>query len=203
MLTKYFRTERFELDWRRLFIMGVLIVLTGSTLVLASMFNADAMVSFAPGLSWLPLSGLIILILGIVECLEAFFAKESREFHQNLQVGVLDSVIGALIFLSIAEEINRYSMMIAAFLIVRGIVRMVMVVVLKLPHAFSTSLGGGISIVLGLMIWQQWPTTEGWFVALCLNVEIAFRGWAIMMFSLWLRKQQVLLHKQPNATLAK
>jgi hypothetical protein len=118
------------------------------------------------------------------------FAKEARDFLQNLQVGVLDAVIGGLIILSVAEEPSRLSMMIATFLIVRGIVRITLAHALRLPHAFVTSLGSLTSIVMGFLVWLEWPSAEGWFISLCLNIEIAVRGWALMTFALWVRKQK-------------
>jgi uncharacterized membrane protein HdeD (DUF308 family) len=42
---------------------------------------------------------------------------------------------------------------------------------------------------MGFMIWMGWPSTAGWFLSLCLNVEIAVRGWAIIIFALWVKNQ--------------
>jgi uncharacterized membrane protein HdeD (DUF308 family) len=191
LLEKFLVYERFEMDWRRLLIEGALIVLTGTILAMASALNPDAVVLTARHLSWLPVSGMVILSLGLLECLDAALAKETRDFLQNLQVGVLDVVIGGLIILSITEQPTRFSMMIAAYLITRGIVRIALVYALRLPHALSASLGGLIAIIMGFLIWKQWPNAEGWFIALCLNLEIAVRGWAMMTFALWVRKQKM------------
>jgi uncharacterized membrane protein HdeD (DUF308 family) len=189
-LLENFSYNRFEMDWRRLLVQGVLIVLTGATLAMASALNPDAIVMTARHLSWLPVSGMVILSLGLLECLDAAFAKETRDFLQNLQVGVLDAVIGGLIILSITEEPARLSMMIATFLIVRGIVRITLAHALRLPHNLATSVGGLITIIMGFLIWKEWPTSEGWFISLCLNAEIAVRGWAMMTFALWVRTQK-------------
>jgi uncharacterized membrane protein HdeD (DUF308 family) len=190
LIEKIFSYDRFEMDWRRLLLQGVLIVLTGATLAMASALNPDAMVMTARHLSWLPVSGMVILSLGLLECLDAALAKETRDFLQNLQVGVLDAVIGGLIILSVTEEPTRLSMMIATFLIVRGIVRITLVYALRLPHTFATSLGGLLSIIMGFLIWMEWPVGDGWFISLCLNIEIAIRGWAMMTFALWVRTQK-------------
>lgn len=190
LLERLFRFERFDLGWRRLLLEGAAISLLGATLALASTFRSDGVILFARDLSWLPASAVVILALGLLECLDALLAKEPRDFFQNLQVGVLDAVVGGLIILSVAETPARLSLMIAAFLMVRGIVRIVLVQALRLPNALSTSVCGLASIVMGLLIWLEWPTPAGWFLALCLNVEIAFRGWAIMMFALWVRQQK-------------
>lgn len=190
LLEKLFSYERFEMDWRRLLVQGTLIVLTGATLAMASALNPDAMVLTARHLSWLPISGMVILSLGLLECLDAALAKETRDFLQNLQVGVLDTVVGGLIILSVTEEPSRFSMMIAAFLIVRGIVRITLIHALRMPYTFATTLGGLLSIIMGFLIWMEWPTGDGWFISLCLNAEIAIRGWAMMTFALWIRSQQ-------------
>jgi uncharacterized membrane protein HdeD (DUF308 family) len=187
---KFFRAERFDMDWRRLVAQGVVIMFIGIGLVLISSVRSNVIILSAKELSWLPVSGMVILALGVVECLDAFLAKETRDFLQNLQVGVLDAVIGGLIIFSVAEEPARFSMMIASYLIARGIVRITLIYAMQLPRAALSSMGGFISIIMGLMIWMGWPSTGGWFLSLCLNIEIAIRGWAVIIFALWVRKQK-------------
>lgn len=186
---KLFKSELYQISWRRLFIQGTIILVMGLILALSSVYKMNTIIMSARGFSWLPLSGMIILALGLVECLEAYYAKASRDFHQNLQVGILDTVIGGLIVFSVSELPQRLSMMIAAFLIVRGIVRIVLVQALHLPLIVSTSLCGLLPIILGFMICYEVPTNEGWFLSLSLNIEIACRGWAMIMFSLWVKKK--------------
>jgi uncharacterized membrane protein HdeD (DUF308 family) len=169
-------------------VQGVITLFLGAFMALASIVNPDAIILSARGFSWLPATGIFILLLGLLECLDAFFLKHQRDVIQNLQVGVLDTVIGALIIVSIVGPVDRVSIMIAAFLIVRGIVRLVFVYALNLPYKLITSLGGVVSIICGIIILQQWAAEEGWLISLCLNIEIAFRGWAGVSFALWARK---------------
>ncbi len=147
-LKKMSRFEGFEHDWRRLMVQGLIILLVGILLALASTVNSDAIILSAREFSWLPVSGLFIFLLGLMEFVQSFLAKHQRDSVQNLQVGVLDAVIGAMIVLSISGDFSRLSLMISAFLIVRGIVRIVFVFTLKLPHKVSTAMGGGLSIIL-------------------------------------------------------
>ncbi len=186
---KFSRSERFEMNWQRLLVQGGLILLTGLTFSFASALKSDAMVMSARFFSWLPVCGMIVLTLGLLECLDAVFAKELRDFFQNLHVGVLDTVVGSLIILGISETPERLSLLIAAYLLVRSIVRIILINALRMPRKFVTTLSSLISIAMGLMIWMQWPTIEGWFLALCLSIEIAFRGWAMIMFAFWLKDQ--------------
>lgn len=190
LLEKLSRFEGFEMDWRRLLIQGMITLLTGVFLGLISTLKPDVMVMNVRGFSLLPLSGAYLSILGLLECLDAFFAKHQRDVVQNLQVGVLDVVVGILIVFSMTGSISRVSMMISAFLIVRGLVRIIFVFSLKLPNKISTAMGGLISVILGILVFLEWPTAAAWFVSFCLGVEIAFRGWAGISFALWVRKQK-------------
>jgi len=178
------------MDWRRLIAQGIVIMLIGIGLVLVCSVRSNVIILSAKELSWLPASGMVILALGLVECLDAFLANETRDFLQNLQVGVLDAVIGGLIIFSVAEEPARFSFMIASYLIARGIVRITLIYAMQLPRAALSSIGGFLSIIMGFMIWFGWPSTAGWFLSLCLNIEIAVRGWAIIIFALWVKKQK-------------
>lgn len=187
LVEKLSQAHQFDLNWQRQCVQGGIILLTGLTFALASVLQSDAVIMSATYYSWLPVCGIIILTLGLLEYLDAFFAKEQRDFFQNLHVGTLDTVIGSLIILSIPETLSRLSLMIAAFLIVRGMVRIALVYALRLPQTLLTSFTGLVSIATGLMLWLEWPTAEGWFLSLCLSVEIAFRGWAMVMFGLWLK----------------
>ena len=190
LLDKLTRFEGFNTDWRRLIVQWFIIMFLGVFMALASVINPDAIVLSAREFSWLPMSGMLIFALGLLECLDALLAKEQRDVIQNLQVGVLDTVVGALIFLSVSGTIYRLSLMIAAFLMVRGIVRIILAYALELPLKLTTSLGGLVSIISGFLIFQEWPVPDGWFVSLCLNIEIAFRGWAGITFALWIRRQK-------------
>ncbi len=181
---------KLTMDWRRLLTQGIITLVMGVLMALASIANPDVLILSARGFSWLPVSGMFLLLLGIIGCLEAFFAKEQREVVQNLHVGVLEMVVGGLTVLSISGTVSRLSIMIAAFLMIKGIIRIAFVNKLKLPHKVSTAIGGIVSLLLGILVFKEWPTAEGWFVSFCLNVEIAFRGWAVISFALWVKKNK-------------
>lgn len=187
LLEKLSRFEGFDTDWRRLMIQGVVTLILGVFLALASIVNPDAIILSARGFSWLPVTGIFLLLLGLFECLDAFILKHQRDVIQNLQVGVLDTVMGALMIVSFTGTVYRLSLMISAFLIVRGLVRLVFVFALNLPFKLVTSLGGLVSIICGIIILQEWAGSEGWLISLCLNIEIAFRGWAGISFAIWAR----------------
>jgi uncharacterized membrane protein HdeD (DUF308 family) len=186
---KFSKTEYVGTDWRRLLIRGSSMLVIGVGLVLATVFKHDVIIMQVRDFSWLPVCGFVVLWVGLLECFDAAIAKELKDFFLNLQNGVLDVVVAGLIILSVGDDPARLSLLIAAFLIVKGIFRMTLAFVTHIPNIVSTSIGAGVSIILGLLIWLDWPSSAAWFLAFCLSVEIGLRGWALIMFAFWMKSQ--------------
>lgn len=182
--------DQFGTGWFRLMLRGGLMLLIGSGLVIATLFKHDVIIFQVRDFSWLPMCAFVLLAVGLLECFDAFLARDFKDFFVHLQNGVLDVVVAALIILSIGTDPARLSLLISAFLIVKGIFRLSLAYKLQLAAMFSTSVGSIVSVILGLLIWSGWPVSAGWFLALCLSAEIALRGWAMAMFALGLKELQ-------------
>ncbi len=187
---KFAGFERFSTDWRRLFGRGLTQLLIGVALTIAAIFNPDGSLMHAGEFSWLPMAAFIILFVGLLECLDAIIAKELRDFFLHLQNGVLDVVVALLIVFSISGHPGRLSLLLVAYLLVKAIIRIILIYATRLTQRTSAVVGSAVSILLGLLMWAQWPSSEAWFLAFCLSADIGLRGWSLMMFGLWLREQK-------------
>ncbi|MEO1898822.1 MAG: hypothetical protein ABGX68_03405, partial [Methylococcales bacterium] len=58
-------------------------------------------------------------------------------------------------------------------------------------NPISNRITGIISIILGLMIWADFPTSAPWFLALSLSIDVSFRGWALIVLASSLKNQAV------------
>lgn len=162
-------------------------LMLGFALATAALFNPDATLMQARDFSWLPAAGLVLLVVGLLECLDAAIAKEPADFFLHVQNGVLDTVVGTLIVFSIADHPSRLSLLVSGFLLIRGVLRIVMVRAAHLERRLLTLVGGGLSALLGFLIWVEWPSGAAWFLAFCLGMEIGFRGLALITLSGWRR----------------
>jgi uncharacterized membrane protein HdeD (DUF308 family) len=187
---KFSTLEYAGTNWLRLLIRGLLMLLIGAGLVAGTVFQHDVIIMQVRDFSWLPVCGFVVLAVGLLECFDAAIAKELADFFLNLQNGVMDVIVASLIIFSIGGDPARLSLLIAAFLIIKGIFRITLAYATQIPNIVSTSIGWGISIILGLLIWLGWPSSAGWFLALCLSAEIGLRGWALMMFGFWIKAQK-------------
>jgi uncharacterized membrane protein HdeD (DUF308 family) len=58
-------------------------------------------------------------------------------------------------------------------------------------HRFSgwpwVVLNGVITLVLGVMIWRQWPESALWVIGLFLGIDLVFSGWTWVLLALAVR----------------
>ncbi|MDP3010746.1 MAG: hypothetical protein Q8N30_16975 [Methylococcales bacterium] len=178
-------------DWQRVLTRGVLMLVIGVTLIALTIFKPNVMLFHVRDTSWFPVCGFVLLAVGLLECFDALIAKELKDFFLNLQNGILDVVVAVLLVLSSGDDPVRLSLLIAAFLMIKGIFRIIISYAINSANVTATRIGAGLSILFGLFIWMQWPSSAAWFLAFCLSSEIALRGWATLTLALWLQSQQV------------
>ncbi|MGR9073284.1 MAG: HdeD family acid-resistance protein [Gammaproteobacteria bacterium] len=184
--------EEFKNDYTQFLPQKTLIYLRGLImLVLGVLISAGSL--FAPGVfllsqnnSWLPIASFIILLVGFLECFDTYVSRKTHRFIVNLQFAIMDTVFGALIFFGASYDASQLSLLIASFLIAKGLFRSVAAYTGEFPNAGSTVAGGVVSTAFGLLIWALWPSVSIAFLSIGLSIEIALRGWALIKFSSWL-----------------
>jgi uncharacterized membrane protein HdeD (DUF308 family) len=136
---------------------------------------------------WLPLVAFILLLVGLLEWFDTYISRDSHRFIINLQFAVMDSIFGILILFSLGNDIKQIALLIAAYLMVKGIFRFIAALAGGFPHVKSTIVGSLITTILGFLIWVQWPSSlPVGFLAFSLSLEITLRGFALLYFASWL-----------------
>ncbi len=167
---------------------GSVVVLVGVLFTMASLVNTDVAILSVSGFSWLAILGMLILFLGLLECIDAVFSREICDYMQRMNAGVLDIVFGTLLLFGISDTTDRLSLMIALYLLTRSILRAVFAIKLRIPHLALNILACVISFILGMMIWLEWPTNEGWFFSFSLSLNLVFRGLLMVFFAFFIKE---------------
>ncbi|WP_305906778.1 hypothetical protein Q9L42_019190 [Methylomarinum sp. Ch1-1] len=137
--------------------------------------------------AWLPVASFVILFTGVVEAFDTYISRNTPRFYVNLQFAILDLVVGWVVLFSLNYPAYKLSILIAVFLMIKGLFRVIGAYAGHFATTKPTMIGGGISFLLGFLIWVQWPgepTTA--ILSFCLSVEIALRGWALVRLAEWL-----------------
>jgi uncharacterized membrane protein HdeD (DUF308 family) len=166
---------------------GGAMILTGSIIAILSLVSPNVYI-LGENASWLPVIGFIVLLVGILRCVDGLASETAQGYLFNMQGGILDIVVGFLVFFSSnSTDINNENLLIVGYLLTQGIYRNVLLSVSETPHPLSNRITGAVSILLGLIVWVDWPTSM-WFIALSLSVDISFRGWVLIVMASTLKK---------------
>jgi uncharacterized membrane protein HdeD (DUF308 family) len=168
-----------RLKWGWLLALGIGMILLG-TIALGD--------TLAVTLVSVVLIGWLLLVAGILHVIHLIRNKEARTFWRILGV-VCDFVAGFYLVTHPALGALTLTLVIAAFLLVSGITRLVGVFERNLPNKFWPTVDGLLSIVLAIMLWRHWPWSGLWFIGFALAIGLIFRGWAWVMIALSLRRQ--------------
>ena len=165
--------------WVWFLVLGLAMVALG-TVAIASAFTAT--VAF----TWL--FGFLLLAGGIAVIVNSFWAARWSGTLLHLLIGVLYAVVGLMIIDHPASSAIQLTLIIAIFLIVAGIFRVVFALSEHFAGRGWVLLNGAVSLLLGLLVYRQMPEAGFWVIGLFVGIELIFNGWAWIMLSICARR---------------
>lgn len=165
-------------QWSWFVALGVALIVLGfvalGSLVAASLATAVAI-------------GVLMLVGGGAEAVGAFWCRGWSGFFLHLLSGVFSVVVGALFLRAPVDALLALTMLLSCLLMVGGIFKIVAALGYRFA-AWAWPLASGIiDVVLGVMIWREWPASALWVVGLFLGISLVFRGFNWIGLGLALR----------------
>jgi uncharacterized membrane protein HdeD (DUF308 family) len=133
------------------------------------------------------LLGWVLIFSGIFHALNWFLGREERSFLRFLGF-VLDLVVGVILLINPASGTLTLTLVLAIFLVVGGLMRLLDAVSSRAPNRGWAILNGATSALLGILLWVHWPVSALWFIGFAIGIELILRGWAWIMLATWLRR---------------
>jgi uncharacterized membrane protein HdeD (DUF308 family) len=174
--------EAIKGNWGWILALGIVLVIVG-TLAVAMPLVAS--------LATAVVVGSLLLMGGVAQLVGAFWTRDWSGFFLSLLIGVMYLVLG-LMFLRApikAEEIM--TLLLACGLMIGGLFRIIGSLMYQFPNWGWTLVGGVLNLVLGLLIWQQWPEAALWVIGLFVGIDMIFTGWTWVMLSLAVKNVKV------------
>jgi uncharacterized membrane protein HdeD (DUF308 family) len=137
------------------------------------------------------LFGFLLLAGGITEIINSFFAGRWSGMLIHLLIGILYTMVGLMIIEQPEDSAIQLTLVIAIFLMISGIFRIVFAMSERFTGWPWVLLNGGVSLLLGLLIYKQWPASGLWVIGLFVGIELIFNGWAWIMLAIMLRKSSL------------
>lgn len=165
----------------------------GWLLALGVLLTALGVIGFAmlPSLTlvtvwWI---GALVMIGGGAQIVDAFSEKDWGPFAAHLLIAVLYIVAGAVLIWNPVLGALSITLFIAAALLAVGVLRIIMAFQLRPASGWVlTALSGLLSVVLGVMIFSEWPASGVWVIGLFFAIELVSEGIAFIALALAARK---------------
>lgn len=147
--------------------LGVLLVVLGCV---ALAYSFSASVASVLVLGWLLVAG------GLFQMILAFRVRQWQGFVLHLLGAILETVAGAMLVSAPESGALLLTLLVAAYLLVGGLFRILAAWSLAFPGAGWSAFGGLISVLLGLAIWAHWPVSGQWFLGTCVGIDLLLHG---------------------------
>ena len=159
---------------------GVLLVVLG-VLAVGSPFVAAVAVNAV--LAWL------IVVAGVVHVILAFQAHRAGSLLWRLLVGLAYIFFGVYLIAHPALGVASLTLLLASLFLVEGVFDIALFFQVRSMHGSSWVLIDGIiTLLLGLMIYRQWPSSSAWAIGTLVGVSMIISGITRVMQSLAVRK---------------
>jgi len=128
---------------------------------------------------------LILASAGTAKLVYAFQTRDSGGFIWKLLLGILYIATGVMLFFYPLTGILTLTLLLASFLLVEGVFELILAFQLRPQPNWTWVLGDGIiTLLLGAMIWFQWPFDAPWVIGTLVGASILFTGVSRLMLSL-------------------
>jgi uncharacterized membrane protein HdeD (DUF308 family) len=161
--------------WRLHLALGVLLVALGGV-ALANAFLSAAGSALMFG--WL------LIASGVLQALLASQVQSWTGFSLHVLGGILEIVVGLLVIGAPGSSLLMITLLVAVYLLVGGLFRVITGLSLDIPCGGWAALGGLLSFLLGLAIWRQGPASGLWFIGTCVGLDLIFHGAVWVVFAL-------------------
>jgi uncharacterized membrane protein HdeD (DUF308 family) len=176
-----------------LLITGVLLSLLGLGAIIAPAVAGTTVIYIVGGL--LVVTGLILLVVGWRD--ENWSSK-----LPNLVYGAIATLTGGSVLAHPFYGLAALALVLAVYFVASGIWKIISSFSYRPAAGWLALLASGVlSVLLGVMLWQQWPLSGPWAVGILVGVELLTTG--IALISLALTWKRVVRNVKAKVEVAK
>jgi len=159
---------------------GISLICLGM-LAIASPFVAAVAVNVL--VAWL------VVLAGVVHLIVAFHTREAGSMIWRLLVGLAYLCFGVYLIARPAVGVASLTLVLASLFLVEGIFNIILYFRIRsILRATWILLDGIVTLLLGAMIYMQWPSSSAWAIGTLVGVSLIFSGVTRVMMSLAVRR---------------
>lgn len=126
--------------------------------------------------------GWALVFAGTFQAIHAFKVFQWSGFILELLLAILYVVVGLVIVAHPEAGALSVTLLIAAFFLVGGLSRIFAGAIFHPPGRAWLLLSGVVTLLLGMLIWAEWPVSGLWVIGTFVAIDMVFSGaWLIML----------------------
>ena len=184
--------ELFKARWRMLLFTGIGAIILGSLAIAASFITTMATVFVI---------GCLVLAGGIVHLIDSFHTRGWAGVFGHVLAAILYVVAGCYMIMHPAASAASLTLLIGMLLAAGGIYQIVASLAMQYWGWGWALLHGIVSLLLGVLIFAQWPASGLWLIGTFVGIDLIFRGWATLMLALAARAALSFVEKTVSPLL--
>ena len=159
---------------------GIILLIAGTLAVLSP---------FVAGVSITIMVGAMLAISGIGQCFLAFKAGAFGRGLMVFVVGVLMTITGFYIMNQPLAGLATLTIILMSYLLATGVLEIIVAFQLKPAGGWGVELFNGIvTLLLGIMLWRQFPLSGAWAIGILFGIKMIFSGWAFIFIGRSVKK---------------
>ena len=155
-----------------LYLLGIVLIALGVAAVLTPVVAGSALVIVI---------GFILLLAGIVPIVRELKAEASMEKAIGLILGIITALTGIAVIGHPLFGLAFLTLLLVGYFVAEGVWKIVVSFRYKPATGWKWLLASGaLSLILGLLIWRQWPVSGLWAVGVLVGVNLLGTGLALV-----------------------
>jgi len=131
----------------------------------------------ASGISVTLITGCLLLVAGVAQIILAFRSGGMGESIMLVVLGLLGIVAGGYMLSQPGLALGVLTLFLAGFFIAEGIIEIIAAIRARPAPGWGWFLFGGVlSLLLGLMVWRQFPLSGAWAIGTLVGVRLLMSG---------------------------
>lgn len=164
----------------KLIAIGVLLVICGTLGLIAEVAFSYASISIL---------GAVAFVGGLFMAAHAFQSKGWKTFLIQSLFAALYIGLGIFVWIAPVAALQGLTIWLAALFLITGAMRLIAAFQnASLGNVWWPALSGILSVILGIMILNNWPEASLWVPGLLLAIELLLHGWALIFLGLAMKK---------------
>lgn len=169
MTSTVFDTGVHELrrNWGWLLALGIVLIFLGVIALIDSVAVSVISIIFF---------GWVLIFAGIIEAVQAFRHRKGSHFFLHVLDAVFSFIVGIMLLRNSLAGLLVMTLLLAMYFIVTGIFRIVAAFTMRVPGSSWMLVDGIITLILGILVWAQWPIAALWIIGLFIGINLITTG---------------------------